>query len=276
MDQDSANEDYSDAGSNVANNDRAENARHRRTIRSITVKTPTFCRANPALWFIQMEAHFEMNRITSDRTKYNAIVASIDGNILQNVSDVVINPPQNNRYVTIKTRVLERFADSDESRLRKLLTGLSLGDKKPSQLLREMRELAGTGLSVAVLKSLWLQRLPAQCQAILSISSEEIDKVAAMADKICEISVSEICSVKADSKNHNNDNSLASKIDVLIKRIDKIESEIAKASRFNSNSRSRSQSVKRSASRSNENVERLCWYHKVFADKATKCMTPCS
>jgi hypothetical protein len=39
-------------------------------------------------------------------------------------------------------------------------TELELGDKKPSQLLREMRMLAGTQVKDDFLKTIFIQRLP--------------------------------------------------------------------------------------------------------------------
>lgn len=261
--------------------DEAPDARERQPVygvRAINVKTPTFCRVNPALWFVQMEAHFEMNRVTADKTKYNAIVASIDGSILQQVSDLVLHPPANDRYLALKTRILERFADSDESRLKKLLTGVSLGDKKPSHLLRDMKELAGTGLSTAALKSLWLQRLPTQCQAILSISTaEDLDKLSAMADKICDISISEICTISSSSSNasnskHNSNDSVNSKLDTLIRRMDQFDNQLSQISRSKSPFQKRSS---RGRSKSLSNEKKICWYHRKFSDKATKCIQPC-
>lgn len=68
-----------------------------------------------------------MNRVISDKT----IVASIDGTSLQQVSDLMLDPPERDPYITLKTRVLERFADSDDKCLRKHLSEIANGDRKP-------------------------------------------------------------------------------------------------------------------------------------------------
>ncbi|GFT31543.1 hypothetical protein NPIL_456271 [Nephila pilipes] len=47
-----------------------------------------------------------------------------------------------------------------------------------------MKSLAGNSISDEVIKSLWLQWLPQQTQAILSISNDPLHKIAEMADKI--------------------------------------------------------------------------------------------
>ena len=69
-----------------------------------------------------------------------------------------------------------------------------MGDYKPSHLLRKMRGLGGTSVKYDFLKTLWFQRLPAEMQAILSISAVSLDNLAKMADKI-----SDECSTQAES-----------------------------------------------------------------------------
>ncbi|GFY41395.1 hypothetical protein TNIN_416761 [Trichonephila inaurata madagascariensis] len=46
---------------------------------------------------------------------------------------------------------------------------MGLGDRRPSNILRQMKSLARNSISDEVIKSLWLHRLPTQTQAILSI-----------------------------------------------------------------------------------------------------------
>ncbi|GFY72531.1 uncharacterized protein TNIN_19881 [Trichonephila inaurata madagascariensis] len=90
---------------------------------------------------------------------------------------------------------LNRLTDTEESRLKKLLTEMELGDRRPSDLLRQMKSLAGSSISDELIKSLWLQRLPQQTQAILSTSKDILNN-AEMADKIISVySSSEVCSV---------------------------------------------------------------------------------
>lgn len=247
------------------------------TISTVSVKAPPFWKANPALWFCQLESQFETSRISLDKTKYHTAVTAIDSSILSQVSDIVLNPPTENLYLNLKTKLLERFADSDESRLKKLLTGLVLGDKRPSQLLREMKELAGNGLGAEALKSLWLQRLPSQCQAILSISEDDIDRLATMADKIINVYISEASAISQNAEGLT-EHDLFSQIENLTKRVSELSSDLQKYKRSESRSRSKNRSQTHSKSRSYSQSKRvdLCWYHAKFADKANKCIKPCS
>ncbi|GFW02847.1 uncharacterized protein TNCV_3732471 [Trichonephila clavipes] len=68
-----------------------------------------------------------------------------------------------------------------------LLTGIAVGDMKPSQLLRKMKSLAGVNISEKVLRTLWLDKLPDSIKNILVISSENLENLSVMADKILEI-----------------------------------------------------------------------------------------
>lgn len=115
--------------------------------------------------------------------------------------------------------------------------------------------------------------MPQQVQAILSVSDEELDKLAAMADKILDVSRFETCSlspgveaIASSSNNYNN----------LLKKVEELTKQIAHLSSSNRNFRSRSNSRgNRSQSRGRSN-NGLCWYHDRYAEKASKCVSPCN
>lgn len=71
--------------------------------------------------------------------------------------------------------------------MRTLLGKMELGDKKPSILLREMRTLADTNILDSLLRTLWLQILPARIQEILVVlDGVNLEKLAVCADKATE------------------------------------------------------------------------------------------
>ncbi|GFQ96827.1 uncharacterized protein TNCT_663991 [Trichonephila clavata] len=88
---------------------------------------------------MQIEAYFRNSKIAADQSKYDIVMSTIEAEIISQTSDIVINPPANDKYDTIKNRLISVFADSGTQ---KLLTDLELGDKKPSQLFCEMRNLS--------------------------------------------------------------------------------------------------------------------------------------
>ncbi|KAL6420957.1 hypothetical protein ACFW04_013620 [Cataglyphis niger] len=84
--------------------------------------------------------------------------------------------------------------------------GMELNDKKPSKFLRKIKQLEGGVISENILHSIWLQRLPFQVQATLTVIEDcPLIKLAELADKImdCEISlqVASIASVKENASN---------------------------------------------------------------------------
>ncbi|GFS98290.1 uncharacterized protein TNCV_2208331 [Trichonephila clavipes] len=118
---------------------------------------------------------------------YSALVANLDAETLSYVSDIVLSPPNSDKYHTLSQQLITQFSDSETQKIKKLLTDLQLGDEKPSHLLRKMKELSNGQLQDDFLQSLWLQRMPPHIQTVLSASSEPLDKLAIIADKVSEV-----------------------------------------------------------------------------------------
>lgn len=238
----------------------------------ISVKAPPFWRANPALWFCQLEAQFDLNRINSDRSRYNTVVAAIESSILHQVSDLVLNPPEAGLYIALKTRLLDVFAESEQSRLKKLLGEIELGEQKPTSLLREMRNLAGDSITADLLKTLWLQRLPSNIQGILSISSEGIEALAIMADKIYETSAR-----TSDGGSFSRSTEYQNQILSLSRQIAEMQTHLSRRDRSETHSRSRSKTPNpKFKNKSDDTDQRVCWYHNRWGDKATSCVGKCT
>ncbi|XP_037931296.1 uncharacterized protein LOC119666092 [Teleopsis dalmanni] len=218
-----------------------------REVSRIAVKIPSFWHARPELWFAQIESQFVTSGVTTEHTKFHSVVASIDGVILAQVSDLVLNMPTENPYSTLKKRLLEEFSISEQKRLKKLLQDMDLGDLRPSQLLREMKNLAGTQVDDSLLRSMWMTHLPANMRAIISVSSEPLDKIAIMADRIAE--ANDACSiqeVRLPTTSTVSDVSLHQQILQLSKEVAELRAELRRSrSRATSRHRSRRNSVDR-------------------------------
>ncbi|XP_023236255.1 uncharacterized protein LOC111635512 [Centruroides sculpturatus] len=156
-------------------------------ISRVALKHPQFWDKEADLWFINIEAQFKLAYISQDTTKYYAVVSALNSEVLAYVSDIVRNPPRENLYQTLKDRLIAEFSDSEQKRVKDLLSNAVLGDDKPSHLLRKMRQLASNKVGEEFLRTLWIQRLPKETQAILSVSDGDLDKLAQMADKILEL-----------------------------------------------------------------------------------------
>lgn len=214
-----------------------------------------------------------MARISTDSTKFCAIVSALSSSVLNCVRDIVKNPPAADAYTILKDRILQYYAQSESSRLNLLLKDLQLGDKRPSHLLYEMQNLGAGKMEDSVLRTLWMQRLPINIQQIVSVSTAELKEVALIADKIHEVSG---CSLAVSSVDSNNSElqSLRAEIADLKKTVEELAISRNRSSfRSPKKFRHRSRSISRSAS---QNSEKLCWYHQRYGKKAQKCVKPCN
>lgn len=73
---------------------------------SQTVRLPPFWKDNPALWFAQVEAAFAIHRITDDESKFRYVVLHADQFVLPFMADLITNPPEQDKYQTLKERML--------------------------------------------------------------------------------------------------------------------------------------------------------------------------
>lgn len=120
-------------------------------IDKVSVKLPPFWTEKPDIWFCQAEAQFTIAGIVMEATKFNYLLAQLEPKFVENIWDLVTSN-DNNKYSLAKERLLNIFRESEECQIKKLLSGLELGDMKPTQLLRKMRSYAGTNVSEKILK----------------------------------------------------------------------------------------------------------------------------
>lgn len=237
----------------------------------VAVKPPPFWHKDPTSWFLQLEAQFNLGGITNDDTKFYTTVSAIDLNMVQSVRDLILEPPSEKKYETLKQKLISLFADSEAARLQQLLQDTQLGDMRPSQLLSKMKDLAANDFTEPVLKSLWLNRLPGQTQAILAVSSEPLIKLAEMADKIHELNPPTTFHVQEIRE----ERSLQQQIDVLSQQIAKLSMRPTPRQNRRSYSRKNNRSRSNSRNRQRRN-ESICFYHKKFGNDARKCAPPCN
>lgn len=279
------NEEFSDAQSTVVKNDVASI--------SLPARLPPFWRQNPRLWFAQFEAAIAASKISEDQ-KFNLVVPLLGNSDLEQIGDIILHPPSTGKYSTLKERLIPTYQESDHRQLQKLLSGLELGDQKPSQLLRRMRDLSGKLLSDEALKLMWLNQLPTQVRAVLSVNTEStLEMLSAMADKMMEHF--EPATVAAVSKsslavNEGQINTITTlHINSLSRQIEKLTLEVAELrnQQYSSYRRPRQNSAHRGRSRSHSrqrinnarkpgDTDWLCRYHYRFGNGARKCESPCS
>lgn len=245
-------------------------------IARISVRPPPFWKTNPTLWFAQIEAQFDLSGITADKTKFNHVLAAVESDVLNSVLDLILKPPADNKYLAIKSRLIEIHSESEESKIRKLLQGLEIGDQRPSQLLTRMRSLAGTNVSDPLLKSLWISRLPSTTQSVLTALNDDLQQLATVADKISDLTGNNLSVVSSVSQSTS---ALEQQVAALSAQMSELSQKIERRDRSRErndySSRSRSPSRGRS-NRYREPENGMCFYHTNFGRKARQCIKPCS
>lgn len=150
---------------------------------------PPFWANDPVLWFGQVEAQFTARHITSQATRFGHVLAALPPEVALEIRDLILTPPTERPYDVVKEELIRRTACSEQRRLQQLLHAEELGDRKPTQLLRRMRQLLGSDTADApILKQLFLQRLPTQVQIVLAAAGNiSLEEQARLADKIMDL-----------------------------------------------------------------------------------------
>ncbi|XP_022830390.1 uncharacterized protein LOC111359164 [Spodoptera litura] len=155
---------------------------------TVSSRIPDFWRDQPRLWFVQCEAVLSPQKL-SDEARFNMVVTKLGKEVVQQVSDILLKPPETKKFETLKARLLTVYEESEMRQFQKLLSEMELGDQKPSQLLRRMRDLAREKIPDETLSIMWQGHLPSPVRAVLAVTeAKNLETLAAIADKVMETS----------------------------------------------------------------------------------------
>ena len=145
---------------------------------AVSVKLPPFWPSDTQLWFAQVQAQFSTCGITNQRTMFDYVIALLAPEFAAEIRDMILTPPaetpydvlKETPYDVLKETLIKRTAASDQRRLQQLFSAEELGDRKPTQLLRRLQQLAcdTPGADGAFLRELFLQRLPSNVRMVLA------------------------------------------------------------------------------------------------------------
>ena len=245
---------------------------------AVQLKLPPYWPSDPQICFAQVEAQFSTRGITSQRTRFDYVIASLAPEVAQEVRDLLLQPPTDMPYNTLKDTLIQCTTLSEQRRLQQLLSTEELGDRKPTQLLRRIQQLLGdkaTNTDLSFLRELFLQRLPSHVRMVLASSdTTDLDKLAQLADKIVEVATPQVNATMTTSTSSEIQH-LRSEISELKKIIQSINN-MQQCHHSLSQPSCKPHPSQHSSPAPEDNSTDLCWYHRRFGEAARKCQSPCS
>nr|VZI03506.1 unnamed protein product [Spirometra erinaceieuropaei] len=241
--------------------------------RSLVVRISLlFCqRYQGASKILRIESAFYSANVTKELAKYHKLVEVLPASVISQVQSLLANPPADAPYSALKAEIPRLNSVSDRQRYHQLIKEESLGDRKPSELLRRMRCLLGDmQVDDKFVKEMFLERLPTDVQTILASSSQDltVSQLAEMADRMIEVQRFQSPSVAQISSSSSVNEHLLKQVSAMADEMASLKIQLARLTSSRSRSRRRSRSRPRTAD--------TCWYHTNFGVKARRCSSPCS
>lgn len=255
---------------------------------------PQFLPADPEFWFTTLESQFSLRGIKNDDIKFSCIVARPPRELClyikaENADQTPLAPNQS-RYQRFKDRVHRAFKVSEDAKLKQLIKSQPILADKPSQMLVQLQNLAGSSATPALLRNVFLEQMPENIRPILaSTQIHDVNKLAEIADSIIE-NISPHKYVNANSEGEISDLKTLFSLqkqqvelqlsqDAIIKSMAEslktLTAQVEKLRRFRPRSRSRPRSVFADKSQLQENMD-YCKYHNRYGRLAHRCEHPCA
>lgn len=239
-----------------------------------------------------------------ERQRFNIVMAQLPAkffNVLAGRNLTEAEKP----YTAMKEALLKEFTMSEAERVSKLLENVTLGDKRPGDLLREMRQLSATS-DENLVKGLWLRQLPPTLAAQLATNIEPLDTLGTSANAIyAMLNRNQINEVSYQPVPPSAIQELSETMKQLLVLMTQNQATIAALAaqpnraqdrgsressreryqgrerspdRFRGNNRDSNPPQQRSRSRSRDydpNSD-MCYYHFMFGRRANNCNQPCN
>ena len=222
---------------------------------------------------------FATRNISAQKTMFQYVIGNLSPEFAVEVRDVLISPPSSQPYDVLKAALTQRTKESEQKRLRQLMTAAELGDRQPSQLLRRMQQLLdGKQLDEALFRQLFVQRLPQNSQVVLASvpSGSSLDDLAALADRIVDVT-GESTTANIHAVQLNAIVEMQRQITALTEAVQSMATQDRRQRRTYSRTRSPSPAPARERSFSTSSGQHdTCWFRRKFGASARNCRKPCS
>ena len=268
------------------------------------VSPPRFFEEDPVIWLVQLNLFFRQVGVEDQLSRFRIAATLLPGHLLRDFTDILRNPPAEDPYTALTDAIQQRFGKSVEQRLRSLLSEQQLGDRRPSQFLRHLLDLAEAEGShdSPLIRQIFFNSMPAHIRPFLQClpPGTDLATIASTADRLMELPQADIAPkpvgylsaltpttanaglAPAQPNLHELMHQLIAGVTALTASVATLVDETHRRSRSVSRSPSRHynrQQRDRSASpgpTGNNSTPAHCWYHRKFGTNARSCQAPCS
>jgi len=223
------------------------------------VRLPAFWKQSPEYWFTHAESVFTTHRVNNLNTRVHFLVGALDEDGVRTVGDL-LGPSAS--YDSLRARLISAYGQPKSVRFRELVRPGVMGDRRPSQLLRDLRSVMPGGCGEDVLKEFWLLKLPSNVVAIASGFEGSLDSIAARADRVMEA-----------VNSHNVDAVAKDPISELTNVVSSLAQQVQSMAKIVF---APGQSNRPSMQWSTQQATELCYFHERFGNNARKCRPPCN
>ncbi|XP_050063185.1 uncharacterized protein LOC126552516 [Aphis gossypii] len=261
------------------------------------VRLPGFWQHSPLQWFTHADAMFANKRIRSDLTRVNHVLEALDEDGVRTVSDL-LGPDAS--YDRVRQRLVTAYSLPPATQLQRIIQPGGMGDRTPSRLLRDMREVYPDGMSETSLVAFWMSKLPPPIRTVVAVLSGSGDYLAERADRVWEAyQTAELSAVDTDADRREASTipprpgpaiapedtrytSMENAIHALTAQVAALATSHATALAYANNDRAPQQQRDRSRSRSQPQPRSTptargwCYYHDRYGADARKCRDPCT
>ncbi len=233
---------------------------------------------NPDTWFRVLESKFRVCNITSSTTKFDLTLDILPAEVCSNISDGLsdIDEFADDAYDQLKTLLITRYTKDRWTRAFELLELPELGDRKPSDLMRQMLDLLpADDRPGTTFMAMFLLRLPTEMRAhLIAQDFKDCNLMAECADRL-----------HSRRATANSDYGTAINTGVAGRRCrdfsprDQRRRSPSRQRRSPSWQRRSSSRHRRSRQRTpgpQQNKIDACFYHTAFGEKAKKCKPGCA
>lgn len=250
------------------------------------IKLPPFWTSRPRAWFTFVESRFRLRGIEDDQTKFDHVLSALPAEMVSQVIDIVDTLPEADLYNFFKEQLLQTHQLSDYEKFDALVKMEPMGGRKPSQLLHAMLEFCPVGMERHLsFHYFYMQRLPQALRTQLGeVQPGDPRALAARADRLWSVHSAARCGTVAVAESQEDQSASVAAV---------------RGGWRGRGAKGRGRGGPRgtpkpataapaapaasgvpAAEMTPSDMARvgsgLCFFHWSFADKATKCVAPCT